>query len=188
MFKEEESNKILKIFGEINNIEEYQKIYNHARRKHKPRIQTNKIDEIRNYLIEEINQNELMRKKHKKVYRVLNYIDHLLVGTSTVTRCVFISVFASLVGIAIGIASSAIRLKPCVITAGIKKYKSIIKEKQEKHDKIVLLAKSEWNSIKVLISKDLINSNISHGEFVLVNDVLKEIYDMNEEIKSSNYK
>ena len=75
----------MKIFGWINNIEEYQKIYNHARRKHKPRIQAKKIDEIRNYLIEEINQNELMRKKHKKVCRVLNYIDHLLLGTSTVT-------------------------------------------------------------------------------------------------------
>ena len=35
-----------------------------------------KIDEIRNYLIEEINLNELMSKKHKKVCRVLNYIDH----------------------------------------------------------------------------------------------------------------
>ena len=32
------------------------------------------IDETRNYLIEEINENELMIKKHKKVYRVLNYI------------------------------------------------------------------------------------------------------------------
>ena len=33
-----------------------------------------KIDEIRNYLIEEINRNELMSKKHKNVSRVLNYI------------------------------------------------------------------------------------------------------------------
>ena len=30
-----------------------------------------KIDEIRNYLIGEINQNELMSKKHKKVCRIL---------------------------------------------------------------------------------------------------------------------
>ena len=32
---EEESIEILKILGLINNTEEYQKIYNHARRKHK---------------------------------------------------------------------------------------------------------------------------------------------------------
>ena len=34
-----------------------------------------KIDEIRNYFIEKVNQNKLMSKKHKKVCRVLNYID-----------------------------------------------------------------------------------------------------------------
>ena len=35
------------------------------------------IDAMRNYLIEEINQNELMSKKHKTVYRVLNYVSIL---------------------------------------------------------------------------------------------------------------
>ena len=70
-----------------------------------------KIDEIRNYLIEEINRNELMSKKHENVYRVLNYIDHLLIAICTITGCVSISAFASLVGIPIGITSSAIGLK-----------------------------------------------------------------------------
>ena len=32
------------------------------------------IDETRNYFIEEINQNELMSKRHKNVCGVLNYI------------------------------------------------------------------------------------------------------------------
>ena len=44
-----------------------------------------KIDEIRKHLIEEINQNELMSKKHKKNCRVLNYIEHSLIVTSTIT-------------------------------------------------------------------------------------------------------
>ena len=35
--------------------------------------------------MKEINQNELMSKKHKKVYIVLNYIDHLLIVFSTIT-------------------------------------------------------------------------------------------------------
>ena len=46
-----------------------------------------KTDEIRNYLIEEINRNELMSKKHKKVCRVFNYIDHSLIVISTMTGC-----------------------------------------------------------------------------------------------------
>ena len=139
------------------------------------------IDETRNYLIEEINRNELMSKKHKKVCTTLNYIEHFLILGSTITGCVSISAFASLVGIPIGIASSTIGLKICVITAGIKKYKSIIKKKKKKHDKIVLLAKSKLNSIEVLISKALIDSVISHDEFVLINNVLKQYNKIKEE-------
>ena len=147
-----------------------------------------KIDEIRNYLIKEITQNELMSKKHQKVCRVLNYIDHSFIVISAITGCVSISAFASLVRIPIGIASSTIGLTICVINAGIKKYKSIIKKRKKKHDKIVLLAKSKLNSIEVLISKALIDSNISHDELVLINNVLKEFYNIKEEIKNPNRK
>ena len=142
----------------------------------------NKINEIRNYLIKEINQNELMSKNHQKVCTVLNYIHHSLVSNSTITGCVSIT----LVGISIGIASSTIGLKICVITAGIKKYKSIIKKKRRKNNKIVLLAKSKLNSIEVLIFEALTDLNISQDEFILMNNVLKELYDMKEEIKNSN--
>ena len=60
------------------------------------------IDKTRNYLIEEINRNELVSRKHKKICTTLN------------------SAFASLIGIPIGITSSTIGLKICAITAGIK--------------------------------------------------------------------
>ena len=104
------------------------------------------IDETRNYLIEEINRNELMSKKHKKICTILNYIEHFLILVSTITGCVSIFAFASLIGIPIGITSFAIGLKICAITAGIKKYKSIIKKKKKKHDKIVSLAKSKLHN------------------------------------------
>ena len=64
-----------------------------------------------------------MSKKHKKVCRVLNYIDHSLIVIYTITGCVSFSAFASLVVIPIGITSSAIGLKICVIAGGIKKCK-----------------------------------------------------------------
>ena len=47
------------------------------------------------------------------------------------------------------------------------------------------MAKSKLNSMKVLISKALIESNLSHSEFVSENNVLKKLYDMKEEIKNS---
>ena len=50
MFKEEESISILKNLGLIKNIEEYQKIYNHAWGKHESRIyiEKNKLFDWRN--------------------------------------------------------------------------------------------------------------------------------------------
>ena len=130
------------------------------------------INETRNHFIKEIEQNQLMSKKHKKVCTTLNYIEHILILASTMTGCISISTFASLIGIPTGITSSEIGLKIYAVTAGIKKYKSIIKKKKKKHDKVVLLAKSKLNRIEVLISKDLIDSNISNDDFILINNVL----------------
>ena len=56
-----------------------------------------------------------MIKKHKKVCRDLNYIEHLLIAISTITGCVPKSSFSSLVGNPVGIASSTIRLNICVV-------------------------------------------------------------------------
>ena len=118
----------------------------------------------------------------------MNYIEHLLILISTVTGCVSISAFAFLVGIPIGIISSAIGLKIWVITTEIKRHKSIIKKKKKKQNKIVSLAKSKLNTVEVLISKSLIDSNISRDDFVLINNVPKEFDDIKEEIKNSNDK
>ena len=99
-----------------------------------------KIDETRNYLLNAIKQNDLMSKKYKKTCKYLNYVEHLLILFSTVTGCVSISAFASLVAIPVGITSSTLRIKICTIIAAIKKYKSVIKKKKKKkHNKIVLL-------------------------------------------------
>ena len=120
-----------------------------------------------------------MSKKHKKFCRVLNHIDHLL------TYLQLLDVFPLLVGIPMGISSFSIGLRMFAITAKIKKFMPIIKKRD---DKIVLVAKPKLNSIEVLISKALINSNIIHDEKVLINNMLKEFYDMKEEIKNSNNK
>ena len=120
------------------------------------------IDETRNYFLS----------------KTLIYIKHFLILDSAITGCISISAFASLLGIPVGITSFAIGLKIYAITAGIK-YKSIIKKKKKRNDKIVLLAKAKLNTIEVLI-----DSNISYDEFALINNMLKEYDDMKEEIKN----
>ena len=80
-------------------------------------------------------------------------------------KFVSISAFAPLVGNPIGIASSVVGLKNGTITAGIKKYNSVIKKK----NMIALFPKTKLNSTEVLISRTLIDLYISHDELVSVN-------------------
>ena len=80
-----------------------------------------------------------------------------------------------MLGIPIEIASSATGLKICAIAAAIKR-------KKKKHDKIVLFGKAPLSSTEISISKALIDLNISHDEFVLITNVLKEHDKMKEEI------
>ena len=64
-----------------------------------------------------------MSEKYKKTGRCLNYVEPLLILASTVTGFVSIFEFAPLVCVPVGISSSAVGIKNCAITAGIKKYK-----------------------------------------------------------------
>ena len=89
-----------------------------------------------------------------------------------------------MLGIPIGIKRFAIGLKICAIVEGIKMYELVIKKKKKNHDKVVFLAKAKLNSIEVLNSKTLIDSVISHDEFLLMNNFLKEFNEVKEEIKN----
>ena len=69
------------------------------------------IEETRNYFIKEIDQNELISKKYKKICKILNYIEHFLVLASAVSGCISYTVFDSSIDIYRRITSSAIGFK-----------------------------------------------------------------------------
>ena len=82
------------------------------------------------------------------------------------------------------IASSAVGLKICTITAGIKKYNLVIKKKRKKHEKVVSLGKTKLNTIEFLVLKALSDLYINHDEFASVNNMLREYNKMKDEMKS----
>ena len=72
----------LKIYNYFKNIVEENirfKILNFKK------LRLKNIDKTRNYLVEEIEKNELMSKKHKKVSTNLNCIEQFLILGSTIT-------------------------------------------------------------------------------------------------------
>ena len=85
-------------------------------------VRLEEINEARGYLLDTIKHTSLKREGHKNVCRVLNYLEYFLDFFYAVSGCVLIFSFTSLAGFSIGIASSAVGIKICAITAGIKKY------------------------------------------------------------------
>ena len=73
-----------------------------------------------------------MSEKCKKKRKYLNYVENLLFVLIDITR-------------------SAVGTNICAITAGIKKYKSIIKKKKKKLDEIKLLGKVKLKTILLKI-------------------------------------
>ena len=61
----------------------------------------------------------------------MNCHEHFLVFVSAVSGCVSISVFTSLVGIAVSIGSPVLGLKICAITAEIEEYLSELWRKKK---------------------------------------------------------
>ena len=93
------------------------------------------IYETSDYHLEEIKYNYLISRKYKKTCKYFNYVENLLILVSTVTGCVSISAFASLVCVRIGILISAVGLIIWTIITEIKKckfnYKVNYKEKEK---------------------------------------------------------
>ena len=107
----------------------------------------------------------------------------MLILALPIAFCLSIPGFASLVCVPFGIMTSQVGMNICSITAGIKKYKSIINKNKKKRDKLVLLEKVNLNAIEVLDSKALIDWCINHDEFVSANNVLWKYNGMKEGIK-----
>ena len=58
------------------------------------------------------------------------------------------------------------------------------KKKRKRFYKVDLLEKAKIETIKIQLSRDLIDSYINHDEFISVNYMLKEYNEKKEEIKN----
>ena len=71
-------------------------------------------------------------------------------------------------------------------TGIVKKLLDVTRKKRKKHDKILMLAKSKFNSIDALISQALIDMDISHEEFITILKEKDRYEMMKENLKNKN--
>ena len=126
------------------------------------------IKKTENYFINEINERKSYSKKLSKYVTIFDYIDKILIVLSAKSSGVSIISFTSVIGVPAGIASASFALIFSITAGIIKKLLSTTIKKKKKHDQILMLAKSKYNSIEALISQALNDIDISHKEFITI--------------------
>ena len=123
------------------------------------------INKIKGYLNSEIKERKDIIKKISKYIVVFDYADKLFITLSASFGTLSIASHATIVGIPLGIAGASLTLIFTVTAGVVKKLLNITRKKQEKHNKIIALARNKLNIIETLISQALTDFDISHEEF-----------------------
>ena len=126
----------------------------------------NKINEIKDHFITDNKERELMKKRHSKDIASFDYFDKSLIVLLVATGIIFMASFTTVIGAPVGIMSASCSLKFSVTTGFLKKILKTIRNKNKKHNKVVMLFRSKLNSMESKISDALINNAISHEDFM----------------------
>ena len=110
----------------------------------------------------------------------------MLIVLSATSSGVSIISFICIIGVPAGIASASFTLIFSITAGIIKKLLSTTIKKKKKHDQILMLAKSKYNSIEALISQALNGTDIIHKEFITILKEKDRYEKMKENIKDKN--
>ena len=146
----------------------------------------NKINEIKDYFLGEIRERELISKNLSKYIASLDYFDKSLNVLSILSGSISIASFATIIGVPAGIVGTCCGFTFSITSGFVKKFLKTIRNKNKKHNKIVMLARSKLNSIESKISEALINNEISHEDFMTILNEEKKYRELKESIRMMN--
>ena len=125
-----------------------------------------------------------MGKKVSKYISFFDYFDKSLIVLPVTSGGVSISSFATVIGAPIGITSASLSLAFSLCTGLVKKLLKATRNKEKKHNKIVMLAKlNKLNSIESKISGALVNNQISHVDFITIMNEERNYIKLKESIR-----
>ena len=109
-----------------------------------------------------------MIKRLSKCIASFDYFEKSLIFLSATSGSISIASFVTVTGAPVAVASSGFTLVFSMSTGIVKKLLKITQSKMEKHNKIVILARSKLNSIESKIPDTLINNEISYEDFTTI--------------------
>ena len=146
----------------------------------------NEINEIKDHFVAEIKKRELMSKRLSKYIASFEYFDKSLIVLFVTTGIISIASFATVIGAPGVILNASFSLVILIFTGIVKKLLKTTRYKKKKHNIIVMLARSKWNSIESKIFEALINNEIGHEDFMTIINEEKKYRKLKESIRMLN--
>ena len=129
------------------------------------KLRLNEISKIKDYFNSEIRERKTISKELSKYIVIFDYADKIFIVLPASFGTLSIVSHVTMVGIPVGLAGASLTVEFSLTTGIVKKLLNVTRKKKKKHNKIVMLAKSKLNSIETLMSRALIDLDISHEEF-----------------------
>jgi len=145
-----------------------------------------KIYEIEDEITQERDKRTALCTKYRRSIRIISVIDNALIVTVMGLSSSGLGVLTTVIAApAIAIATgTAVGVGLLIIIGGQVSKKLVLKV--AKHEKIKTLAEAKLNTISSLISKALVDDNISDEEYSLILNEFVKFNEMKEEIRSKS--
>ena len=117
---------------------------------------------------------------------MFDYFENSLIVLSVTAGSISIASFSTVIGAPVGMTSASFSVAFSISTGIIKNLLKTTRNKKKKHNNIVMLARSELNSIESKISEALINNEIRHEKFMIIINEEKKYRELKESIRMMN--
>ena len=121
-----------------------------------------------------------MSKRLSKYIASFDYFNTSLIALSATSGSISIASFATVIGTPVG-ASLSITFS---LSKGLaKQLLKTTRNKKQKHNKIVMLARSKLYNIESKISEELMNNQVSHKDFMTIINEERNYRELKESIR-----
>ena len=134
------------------------------------KFRLDEINKVKEYFNSGINERKEVIKKLSKYIVAFYYADKIFITLSASFGTLSLVSHATVVGIPVGIAGGSLTVLFTVTSGIVKKLLNATRKKNNKHNKIIALARNKLNIIETLMSQVLIDFEISHDEFSKIID------------------
>ena len=141
----------------------------------------NKVEQVQKEISSERDKRDQLYKKYNKVISFLSHAENCVAFVGAVSGSVGV---VGVITVPIGVALGGLAIGCVGMNLALKFFSKKFRAKAKKHDEIRVAAETKLNTVSELVSQAIDDGDISHEEYVLINNELRKFNGMKEAIRT----